>query len=50
MSKEAPQPAPAPEAPVCPQCRGTGLNATKKRFCSACLGSGKATKRPFGWQ
>lgn len=35
---------------VCPKCEGTGLHADKKRFCSACLGSGKEEKRPFGWQ
>ena len=36
--------------PPCPTCKGTGLNASRVRFCSTCLGSGKHEKRPSGWQ
>jgi DnaJ-class molecular chaperone len=36
--------------PPCARCQGTGLTADRKRFCSACLGSGKDSKRPYGWQ
>lgn len=38
------------EPPPCKRCEGTGLNPSRKRFCSACLGSGKEEKRPYGWQ
>ncbi len=38
------------DEPVCTACQGTGLNPSRTRFCSACLGSGKKVERPFGWQ
>ena len=39
-----------PDPPPCSQCKGTGLNPARSRFCSSCLGSGKETKRAYGWQ
>jgi len=38
------------EQPPCPRCNGSGLNDKRSRFCSACRGSGKQTKHPYGWQ